>query len=277
MYNYIKIILRGFGQVMLQNNAVTGLFFLLGIFYNSWYMAGGALLGCVAGTLFAQLLKYNSQDISNGLYGFNGALVGVGLFYYFSFSWWLLLAVLAGGAVSAFLVKVGKEFIPVYTAPFIIFTWAAVVGLDQLNFIYNTTTAEPWVFGVKFLSLTSMGFGQVMFQASIITGLLFFVGILFNSRLAAVYALYGSVLGGLLALAMNNSVDAVNIGLFGYNAVLCGIALGNKKWGGFILATLAIFLTLVMCTFNIFGAITLTTPFVAATWLVLIIKKCLKL
>lgn len=277
MFNYLKIILRGFGQVMLQNNAVTGLFFLLGIFYNSWYMAVGAVTGCAAGTLFALLLKYSREYINNGLYGFNGVLIGVGLFYYFEFSWWLLLVVLVGGAVSAFIVKVLKEFIPVYTAPFIMFTWVAVVVLGRLNFVFNTTTIQPWVFGVKFLSLVSMGFGQVMFQASIITGLLFFIGILINSRLAVVYALYGSVLGGLLALLMGNSVDAVNKGLFGYNAVLCGIALGNKKCSGFIWATLAIILTLVMCTFNIFGAITLTTPFVAATWLVLIIKKCLKL
>ncbi|MDP2944337.1 MAG: urea transporter, partial [bacterium] len=36
MVSYFKIILRGVGQVMLQNNALTGLLFLVGIFYNSW-------------------------------------------------------------------------------------------------------------------------------------------------------------------------------------------------------------------------------------------------
>ena len=35
--NLTKIILRGISQIMLQNNSLTGLLFLIGIFYNSRY------------------------------------------------------------------------------------------------------------------------------------------------------------------------------------------------------------------------------------------------
>ncbi|MFA6098718.1 MAG: urea transporter, partial [Patescibacteria group bacterium] len=43
--HFIKILLRGVSQVMLQNNAFTGALFLFGIFYNSWIMGLGAILG----------------------------------------------------------------------------------------------------------------------------------------------------------------------------------------------------------------------------------------
>jgi urea transporter len=43
--NFIDIILRGIGQVMLQNNSYTGLFFLIGIFYHSIMFGMVVLLG----------------------------------------------------------------------------------------------------------------------------------------------------------------------------------------------------------------------------------------
>ncbi|MFA5995561.1 MAG: urea transporter [Patescibacteria group bacterium] len=66
----------------------------------------------------------------------------------------------------------------------------------------------------------------------------------------------------------------INIGLFGYNAVLCGIALGTKKWSGFILATFAILLS-VLLNYGLgkVGIITLTAPFVIATWAALLVKS----
>ncbi|NCA77090.1 MAG: hypothetical protein EOM90_12225 [Alphaproteobacteria bacterium] len=75
--DYITTILRGVGQVMFQNNALTGILFLAGIFYNSWLMGLGAIAGNIASTITAKVLKYSDEDIKNGLYGFNGTLVGI--------------------------------------------------------------------------------------------------------------------------------------------------------------------------------------------------------
>lgn len=74
MKKFIEANLSGVGQIMLQNNWLTGLLFLVGIFWNSYLMGWGALLGLVSATLSARLLNYKDEDISNGLYGFNGAL-----------------------------------------------------------------------------------------------------------------------------------------------------------------------------------------------------------
>ena len=71
------IVLKGLGQIMLQENAVTGLLFLIGIFYGSFTMGAAALLAVVCGTTTALLLKYEKSEIDKGLYGFSAALVGV--------------------------------------------------------------------------------------------------------------------------------------------------------------------------------------------------------
>ena len=55
----IKILFRGIGQVMFQNNAWSGVLMLAGIACNSLYMAGLALLGTVVSTSTARIAGYS--------------------------------------------------------------------------------------------------------------------------------------------------------------------------------------------------------------------------
>src|SRR5690554_2277209 len=80
--SFIDSVLRGIGQVMLQNNSYAGLIFLVGIFYNSAVLGWAALLGAVASTATAMLLGAERSRISAGLFGFNGVLVGIALLYF---------------------------------------------------------------------------------------------------------------------------------------------------------------------------------------------------
>jgi urea transporter len=270
----IKIILRGIGQVMLQNNAWTGFFFLLGISYNSWIMGLGALLGTFIGTISARFLKYSKDDIENGLYGFNGTLVGIAVYYFFHFNFYALMAVIIGSIISTVIMHEMKKRIPAYTAPFILSTWIMIfiIGLFKLAppVIYSNLSFNSF----NYIASTFTGVGQVMFQGSVITGFLFLIGILINSRKSALYAIYGSILGALFALLISLPLSSINIGLFGYNAVLCGIALEGKGYKNFIFATLGILLSVLLNLWmgNI-GIITLTAPFVISTWIILIVKK----
>ena len=47
----VDTLLRGVGQVMFQNNPLTGLLFLVGILVNSFKLGGAGLLGLAASTL----------------------------------------------------------------------------------------------------------------------------------------------------------------------------------------------------------------------------------
>ena len=71
--------LRGLSQIMLQDNALTGLLFLVGVFLGSFTMGIALVLSVLIATLAAHFLKYETADINKGLYGFNAALVGVAL------------------------------------------------------------------------------------------------------------------------------------------------------------------------------------------------------
>lgn len=277
MADYIKLTLRGVGQVMLQNNALTGLLFLAGIFYNSWLMGFGAIVGNIISTLSAKFLKYSDEDVKNGLYGFNGTLVGIAIYFFFGVNIYTTLFIVIGAALSTIIMQVMKTRIPTFTAPFVISTWGVMLGITLLRLTHFLSTSLPQNGSLNLFSAISTGIGQVMFQGNIVTGLLFLLSILVNSRSAAIYALYGSLLGSLLATFLALPIAMINSGLFGYNAVLCGIALGTKKWNGFMLTTFAIILSVLLnYGLNKVGIMALTAPFVIATWVALLVKIRLK-
>ena len=121
----IKILFRGIGQVMFQNNAWSGVLMLAGIACNSLYMAGLALLGTVVSTSTARIAGYSCEDIRNGLYGFNGTLVGIAVGVFMNISVWAFMLLIIGAALSTWVMRLfqRQRFVPGYTAPFILVTW----------------------------------------------------------------------------------------------------------------------------------------------------------
>lgn len=96
---------RGVGQVMFQNNALSGLLMLAGILLNSWQMALLAIAGNVVSTLTACLSGYSREDIRNGLYGFNGTLVGIAIGVFMPVSVASLSLLVAGACLSAWIAR----------------------------------------------------------------------------------------------------------------------------------------------------------------------------
>lgn len=277
MKNNIKIVLKGVGQVMLQENAITGFLFLIGIFYNSWIFGIGAILGNIISTFSAKIFKYKKEDTEKGLYGFNGTLVGIAVFYFFGFNFVSVFAVIIGSILSTIIMNIISKKFPAFTSPFVISTWIIILGIIFLKItpLLTSTLAQDNSFNL--LSSLGTGFGQIMFQENIVTGILFFLGIAINSKISAFYALYGSLLGSLFAMLISLPINMINIGLFGYNAILCGIALGGKEKNTFVLATISIVLSVLLnYSLGNIGIITLTAPFVLTTWIILGFKKFLK-
>lgn len=273
--NLITTLLKGLGQIMLQENAITGLFFLIGIFYGSIFMGIGAILSVLCGTMTAKLLKYNEAEIQQGLYGFSAALVGVALPFYFEPALVVWIAVILGSALATiiqhfFIVK--KT--PVYTLPFILVTWLFLYLFHQLypvqvSALLVAETIEGYNFAVAF-----KGFGQVIFQGSLFAGIAFLIGVFINSPISGLYALAASAIGALIASLCAVPTETIEMGLFGYNAVLCAIVFaGDKKIDGLwvlIATALAVGIALLMSANSLTQ---LTFPFVAATWITLAIKR----
>ena len=107
----VDSLLRGVGQVMFQNNPLTGLLFLVGIFVNSAKLGGAGLLGLTASTLAAYLLGADRTLIRSGLFGFNGILVGIGLAFFLEFEPLLAVYIVLGGAVSTVVMMALANFL----------------------------------------------------------------------------------------------------------------------------------------------------------------------
>ena len=75
---------RGMSQVVFQNNPLTGIIFIIAVFYNSPVYGVFALLGTTVATLTGMALKADRGLLSAGLFGFNGMLLGIGLSAYLS-------------------------------------------------------------------------------------------------------------------------------------------------------------------------------------------------
>ncbi|MFA6036097.1 MAG: urea transporter [Candidatus Micrarchaeia archaeon] len=272
-------LLKGTGQVMFQGNAVTGVFFLLGIFYNSWLMGLGAALGVCTATLAAHILKYEKKAIANGLYGFNGVLVGIALVYFFGLNVITVGAIVVGAVLSSLIMKfmLARKW-PPFTLPFVLAAWVVMLALGFAGQAMLAAAPVEKAGAIDVAGVFGAGIGQVMFQQNVVTGMLFLLGILASSRISAGYALLGALVGAGVGLALGVQLALVNAGLFGYNAVLCGIALGGSRWKTLVFAAAAGALSsVILYAFMMENSLpALTAPFVFATLIVLAVKSRLR-
>lgn len=269
---------RGIGQVMFQNNAFSGLLMLIGIFLNSWEMGILALSGNIISTLTAYFSGYGRDDIKNGLYGFNGTLVGIAVGVFMELSIGSLLLMAVASCISTWISRLFnlQRSLPGFTAPFILSIWGLLgfcawimPGVLLVSDAVNDTTQR-----INYFQPLSFSIGQVMFQGNIWTGLFFLVGILVNSRTAAFYTVIGTLLPIPLAILLGIDADTLNMGLMGYNGVLCAIALGDKSWEGLVWASCSILLSVILQIIGMNLEIaTLTAPFVVSVWMIMGIQK----
>ena len=102
-----------------------------------------------------------------------------------------------------------------------------------------------------------------MFQGNIWTELFFLTGILINSRTDAFYTVFGALLPIPPAFLPGIDAGTLNMGLMGYNGVLCSIALGNKNLKSLVWTSCPVLLSVVLQIIGMnLGITTLTAPFV---------------
>ena len=183
--NFAEIVLRGISQIFLLNNVITGILFLAGAFYNSWPIGIGAIIGVLTGTFTALLFKYGRDDINHGLYGYNGALVGLATVYFFGLHIPSVIALFLGAILSSIIMNImTRRKLPPFTAPFIISTWILMAIILTLNIMPLQAAPLPKAGNLEIIPAMSRGIGQVMFQENIFTGIILFIGILVCSRIS---------------------------------------------------------------------------------------------
>lgn len=300
MRTFVDTCLRGAGQVMFQNNPVTGLLILVavvgGTIASGTPAAGvGAVVGLVVGTGAALLLGVDAASVRQGMFGFSPLLTGVALPTFLGNhpSVWVLVVV--GAAVTTVVtLAVSKVFttwnVPALTFPFVLTSWFLTLAAYQLGRVPagslpppalprdGATTAVPDLGGLAVGALK--GVAQVFLVDNWVSGLVILAALAVSSRWAAGLAAAGAVVA--TAVAVGFGAPSVQSGLWGYSAVLTAVALGCTFYQPaprvLLYALLGtVFTVLVQAALDTaaapFGVPTFTAPFVVATWLFLLPKR----
>lgn len=294
LLRFVDSVLRGIGQVMLQNNSYTGVIFLAGIFYNSIILGCAALLGGIASTAMAMLLGAERSSVNAGLFGFNGVLVGIAILYFLEpniLTWGYVIIAAACSTVimSALLNLLSTWSIPALTAPFVITTLLFILACARLGRLQttdilptaglpSTATVEGVVTSSTLIEGLFNGVAQVFFQGSLVTGVFFVVGLLVSSRLACSAALIGSFIGMLVAWGMGADEVAIRSGAFGFNSVLTAIVfaglivanMASVTYSALAVITTAVVFAAMSAALEPLGMPALTSPFVLVVWLFLL-------
>ena len=293
-----KTLMRGVGQVMFQDNAWTGLLFMIGIFWGAYaegspLVGWGALVGVIVSTLSGYFLDLKDDNGAQGLWGFNGVLVGCAFPTFLGNTVWMWLALILCAAMTTWLRSgmnaiMGRWGISSFTFPFVFGTWIFLLAARQFTGMPDTGMGTPELtshivpaigMGVGDLVIYWLkGIAQVFLINNWVTGIFFLVALAVSSIRAAVWAAVASAISLFIAIVFQGPGANIAEGLYGFSAVLTGIALGatfcNFSWKSTIWAILGIIATVfVQAGMNSFfeplGLATLTGPFCLTTWIFL--------
>jgi urea transporter len=289
----LDVVLRGIGQVFLQNNSYAGLLFLIGIFYNSTLFGAAVLVGTIVSTLTAISFGANKGQVKAGLFGFNGALVGIGLLYFLQpegLTWaYVIFASACSTVVMASAIRLFDIWkMPTLTSPFVLTTLCFLLACARFGRLHSTqilpTAGLPMVITVvdgvvnfsTILEGLFKGIAQVFFQENAVTGGLFTLGLFISSRRAGTMAILGSLIGLIVAWGLGASGPAIRSGAFGFNSALTAIALGSTflafNTASVIYTMIAAVATVIAsaalsAALQPLGMPALTLPFVVTAWL----------
>ena len=155
--------------------------------------------------------------------------------------------------------------------------WAGLGTMPRLN---KRWANQP---GLDFINYNLRGIGQVIFVNNPLSGLLILLALFIQSPWVGLMSLVGVVSSTVTAIALQLDRDTIRSGIFGYNGILVGAALGtfglsgNGGWNLWWAVAVIIFsalTTVMMKFFGVWWATTfrcspLTLPFNIATLLFL--------
>jgi urea transporter len=305
---FLDMNLRGAGQVIFQNNPLTGLLFIIAVCWGAYaahniVVAVCAVLGLVVSTLTATLLDADRASQRQGLFGFNGFLVGVAVptFLVVEPLMWFLL--LIGASVSTVVMlamsNVMKTWsVPALTSPFVLTTWFLVLAAYSFGHLPISSMGPPALpqpvaaaassitLSANFLlSSWLKGPAQVFLINDAVAGVIVVIGLLVGSRWSAVFALIGSAVALLLAVLLGARAGRIDAGLYAFSPVLTAVALGSvfykPSWRVALFALLGTIFTVIVqgaldAAIAPAGIPTFTAPFVTVTWLFLLPKANLQ-
>lgn len=300
---FIDINLRGIGQVIFQDNPLSGLLFFVAIGWGSYAarapeIAIGGLLALIVATLTALWLRVEVAALNAGLYGFNAYLVGIALPTFLAVSPLLWVYVVLGGAVSVVATLAMTNLMKTWgvsalTAPFVLIAWLLLLSSNGFSGLpagalptsgliqpIAAEVADPLRI-LDFVEGILVSISQVFVKGNGIAALLILIGLAVGSIAAAGYALVAALISVVVAHLLGAESQLITAGLVGFNPILTAIALGTVFYRpglrSALFALLATVITVLVqgamvAGLTPFAIPTLTASFVLVTWLFLLAK-----
>lgn len=294
---FLRVLLRGAGQVVFCDNAATGLIVLLALYVGGITTGLAATIGLISSTITAYALKLGKEeDIEAGLYGFNGVLAGacLSIFLEHTLQFWfyVVLASMLSSILWIALTKILRVLnIPAATFPFVLISWIFLVMIyafdnHTLGLMLPVANMQLTVIDIGTISLETWfsawikSIGQVVFTDSMFAGGLLLTAIAIATLRGALMVAGGAFIGVIVPMLVGVNQDAIEAGLYGFNPVLTMTAVGwvflEHNGRTALLAILAGILV-VFCQVGLtnllspLGLPVLASPFILTLWIVLFI------
>ncbi|WP_031081884.1 urea transporter, partial [Streptomyces sp. NRRL WC-3549] len=279
---------RGVGQVDLQPVLWTGVLILAALWSAGWKIGLFATLGTVVSTATAYALKVDRSNVALGLQGFSGCLTGIALVTYLDAHPSTFVLAVVGAVMCTVLTAALATFLTPYgltglTAPFCLISGVMVLGAPSFFRVWHggpKPAADPTYGDTGFTwgdiwHAFFTNVSQIFLVDEWYVGLIMLIGLACAGVRVFLFAAGGSVVGIVAAWALGAPTAQIANGIYGFNAVLVGIAVGAvfltaTVWNGvyaLVAAAASTGLTASLTSlFTTFHGHTFTWPFLLTTW-----------
>ncbi|EGU37924.1 urea transporter [Vibrio splendidus] len=280
-------LLNGIGQVYFTPTIITSVLFLIAISVESLPLSALTLFGAASSYVFAYCSRKPIDNINNGMYALNGALVALFIGNIFGITPVLVIVTFLGALFTVPIATVVfgfKKYLG-YTSAFVITSWLIYVAqwsLDLTVFSPSVDEQTPHIHTATnleihlppFIVTMLKGVSQVSFVNNTWTGLIILVAIMLNNIRNAIWVVLAVAISTLFSEVIGADSELIAQGLYGYNAVLATLALilyPRVSWGWAILGgVLSCLVTLIFHTLNL---LPLTAPFILSTWVMVYLSS----
>lgn len=219
---------RGVGQVIFLNSPTSGAAILGSLALGDPYLAGLAAVGTVAATGAAQVL--DKDTLKDGLYGYNGCLVGcaTAVFIAPSAAFSGLVTTMVAGAASPFVAAALKPMmgsVPQWTLGFNFVTLTMLLRLRPFS---GADPLPAYDGSIANLCISSplKGVSQIFVVDSNLSGAALLGSMAMYSPGLAAHTVVGSGVGALTGYALGADTSELAMGLWGFNSALTSLACG---------------------------------------------------
>jgi len=257
---FLEGILFSYSQVFFSKQK-TFAAILVAVTFFDWISGLSGLIALVTANLAATLIGLNRQSVSEGLYGFNPLLVGLGMGLFYQPGIEFFVVLVFSSLFTLFLTIwllgfFGKYGLPYLGWPFLLGIWLVTLatrefsalsmsdrGIFLINEIYKYG-GMPMVklyFWVNDLGIPNSiatyfrSLAAIFFQYNLLAGVVVAIGLIIYSRIAFLLTIIGFFSAWFFYLLIGADLTDLSYSYIGFNYILGAIAIGGffivpSKW-----------------------------------------------